>query len=113
MTVFDAGQLQNLVLFFLDLRAYGTFIPDIFSLWIFFLGYLVYKSGYLPRILGGLLLVGGICYPLQAILFLLFPSIDAMMLNAFAFISELLFYVWLLIKGVHVEQREKLTLESI
>ena len=113
MTVFDAGQLQNLVLFFLDLRAYGTSIPDIFSLWIFFLGYLVYKSGYLPRILGGLLLVGGICYPLQAILFLLFPSIDAMMLNAFAFISELLFYVWLLIKGVHVEQREKLTLESI
>jgi hypothetical protein len=106
LTAFDAAQLENLALFFLDLQTYGIFIPGIFSLWIFFLGYLVYKSGFLPRILGGLLMVGGICYPLQAVLFLLFPHIDATMLNAFAFFSELLFYLWLLIKGVYVEQSE-------
>ena len=113
LTAFDAEQVENLALFFLELRAYGIFIPGIFSLWIFFLGYLVYKSGFLPRILGGLLMVGGICYPLQAILFLLFPPIDATILNALAFFSELLFYLWLLIKGVRIEQREKLDLESV
>ena len=113
MTAFDADQLQELAAFFLDLRAYGIFIPGVFSLWIFFLGYLVYKSDFLPRVLGGLLMVGGICYPLQAIIFLLFPHIDATMLNAMAFFSELLFYLWLLIKGVRIEQQEKLGLESV
>jgi hypothetical protein len=113
MPAFDVGQLQNLILFFLDLRAYGTFIPEIFSLWIFFLGYLVYQSGFLPRILGALLMVGGICYPLQAVLFLLFPHIDATILSALAFFSELLFYLWLLIKGVHVGPLEKITTEAI
>ena len=113
MTAFDAEQLQNLVAYFLDLRAYGIFIPGVFSLWIFFLGYLVYKSDFLPRVLGGLLMVGGICYPLQAIIFLLFPHIDATMLNALAFFSELSFYLWLLIKGVRIEQQEKLGLESV
>lgn len=113
LTAFDAEQLENLALFFLELRAYGIFIPGIFSLWIFFLGYLVYKSGFLNRILGGLLMVGGICYPLQAILFLLFPPIDATILNALAFFCELLFYLWLLIKGVRIEQLEKLSFESV
>ena len=113
LTAFDAEQLENLALFFLELRAYGTFLPGIFSLWIFFLGYLVYKSGFLPRILGGLLMMGGICYTLQAISFLLFPHIDATMLNALAFFSELLFYLWLLVKGVNIEQPEKMASETI
>lgn len=113
LTAFDAEQVQNLVVFFLDMRAYGIFIPGIFSLWIFFLGYLVYKSEFLPRILGGLLMIGGICYTLQAILFLLFPHIDATMLNALAFFSELLFYLWLLVKGVYIEQPEKMASETI
>jgi len=111
LTAFEADQLHALVMFFLDLREYGTFIPQVFS-WLLFLGYLVFKSGFLPRILGILLMIGGLCYPIQAVLFFLFPNFDAMILGLFAFIGEFLFYLWLLIKGVNVEEWEKRVLES-
>jgi hypothetical protein len=104
---FKADQLNALVLFFLELRKYGTIISQILSLWVIFLGYLVFKSEFFPRIFGILLMLGGLCYTVQAVLFFLFPTFDAVMLGLFAFIGESLFYLWLLIKGVNVETREK------
>lgn len=115
LTAFEADQLHAQVMFFLDLREYGTFIPQVFSFWLLLQGYLVFKSGFLPRILGILLMVGGLCYPTAAVLFFLFPNSDAtlgLILGLFAFIGEVLFYLWLLIKGVNVEEWEKRALES-
>jgi len=112
VTAFEADQLHTLVMFFLDLREYGTFIPGIFSLWLFFQGYAVFKSGFLPRILGILLMIGGVCHPILAVLFFLFPSVDATILGVFAFFGEVLFYLWLLIKGVNVKEWEKRGIES-
>ena len=112
LTAFKADQLNALVMFFLDLRKYGTFIPQVFSFWVLLLGYLVFKSGFFPKILGFLLMIGGLCYSIQAVLFLLFPNFDAMLLSLFAFIGEALFYLWLLIKGVNVEAWEERALES-
>ena len=100
LTAFKADQLNSLVMFFLELRKYGTYIPQVLSLWVLLLGYLVFKSGFLPRILGILLMLGGLCYTVSAILFFLFPNFDTMILGLFAFIGEALFYLWLLIKGV-------------
>ena len=112
LKAFGANQSQALVLFFLDLRKYGTFISQVFSFWVLLLGYLVFKSGFLPRILGILLMLGGLCLTGQAVLFFLFPNFDATIFGLFAFIGELLFYLLLLIKGVNVEQWKKRTLES-
>ena len=112
MTAYEADQLHTLVMFFLDLREYGTFIPGVFSLWLLFQGYLVFKSGFLPRILGILLMIGGVCYSILAVLFFLFPNFDATILGVFAFVGEVLFYLWLLIKGVNVKEWEKRALES-
>ncbi len=100
LTAFKADQLNTLVMFFLDLRVSGTFITQFFSFWVLLLGYLVFRSGFLPRILGILLMLGGLCYTGLAVLFFLFPSFDATAFGLFAFIGELLFYLWLLIKGV-------------
>jgi len=99
-------------MFFLELRKYGTFIPQLLSLWVLLLGYLVFRSGFLPRIMGILLMLGGLCYTASAVLFFLFPNFDTMILGLFAFIGESLFYLWLLIKGVNVEKWEKQTLKS-
>jgi hypothetical protein len=107
LTAFKADQLNALVMFFIDLRKYGTFITQLFSFWVLLLGYLVFKSGFLPRILGVFLMIGGLCYTVQAILFFLFPNFDLMIFGLSAFIGELLFYLWLLIKGVNVEKWEK------
>jgi hypothetical protein len=104
---FETKQFHALVMFFLDLRKYGTSIPQVFSIWFLFLGYLVFKSGFLPRILGILLMLAGLCYTLQAVLFFLFPNIDLMIIGLFAFLGELIFYLWLLIKGVNAKAWEK------
>jgi hypothetical protein len=113
LTAFKADQLNTLVMFFLELRKYGTFIPQVLSFWVLLLGYLVFKSGFLPRILGILLMLGGLCYTVQAVVFFLFPNFDLMIFGLFAFIGELLFYLWLLIKGVKVEEWKKRALKSI
>jgi hypothetical protein len=55
---------------------------------------------------------GGLCYTVSAVLFFLLPSFDATIFGLFAFVGESLFYLWLLIKGVKVEEWEKRTLES-
>ena len=112
LTAFKADQLNALVMFFLDLRKYGTSIPQVLSLWVLFLGYLVFKSGFLPTILGVFLMLGGLCYTVLAILFFLFPNLDLTIFGLFAIIGEMIFYLWLLIKGVNVEEWEKRALES-
>ena len=106
-TAFNPDQLNALVMFFLELRNYGTYIPQVLSLWIVLLGYLVFKSGFLPRIFGILLMVGSLCYTAGAVLFFLFPTFDAVILGLFAFVVEALFYLWLLIKGVNGEGWKK------
>jgi hypothetical protein len=111
LPAFKADQLNSLVTLFLELRKYGTYIPQVLSVWIILLGYLVFKSGFLPRILGILLMFAGSCYTVSAVLFFLFPNFDAVVLGLCAFIAESLFYLWLLIKGVNVEVWEKRALK--
>jgi hypothetical protein len=91
LPAFKADQLNALVTFFL-------------SFWVLLLGYLVFKSGFLPRILGIVLMLGGLCYTVSAVLFFLYPNFDATIFGLFAFIGESLFYLWLLIKGVKDQQ---------
>ena len=90
LSAFKADQLNALVMFFLELRQYGTFIPQFFSFWVLLLGYLVFKSGFLPRILGILLMLGGLCYTVLAVLFFLFPNFDATIFGLFTFIGEVI-----------------------
>ena len=113
LTAFEAGQLHALVMLFLDLYEIGFYIAMIFwGIWLLPLGYLVFKSGYLPKILGVLLIIGGLGYLIDVVTFFLFPNIDASMLKYFTFWGEVLFPLWLLIKGVNVEQWGKRAIES-
>jgi hypothetical protein len=112
LTVFTADQLQALVMLFLDLQTHGVSIAKIFwGLWLLPLGYLVFKSGFLPRILGILLIIAGCGYLVDFFTFFLFPNFDTT-ISLFTWWGELLFALWLLIKGVNVEQWEKRALES-
>jgi hypothetical protein len=110
LRAFGADQLHAQVMFFLDLYGYGAYIPQFLGLWLLPLGYLVFKSGFLPRILGVLLMIGCFGYLIDAVSFFLFGNSIAT-LSLLAFIGELLFAVWLLIKGVNVEVWKALVLE--
>ena len=75
LKVFAADQLHAQVMLFLDLHEHGINIAAIFwGLWLLPLGYLVFKSGFLPRILGILLIVGCFGYLIDFVTFFFFPD---------------------------------------
>lgn len=112
LTAFSPEQIQAFVPMFLDLHEHGIFIAQIFwGIWLFPLGYLVFKSGYLPRIIGILLMIGCFGYMIDAFIFFFNPAFDVT-ISEFTFIGELLLPLWLVIKGVNVEEWEKRALES-
>jgi hypothetical protein len=112
LTVFTTAQLQALAYLFVRLHSYGINIAFIFSgLWLLPLGYLVFKSGFLPRILGVLLIIGGFGYLLDVFAGFLIPGSN-LSIGLFTGLSEIFFLLWLLIKGVNVEQWEKRVAES-
>lgn len=109
---FTAEQLQGLVSFFLDLHEHGVLIAGIFwGLWLFPMGYLVFKSGFLPRILGILLIIGCFGYLFDSFMSFLLPN-PGLNIAIFTFWGEILLPLWLLIKGVNVERWEQRALES-
>jgi hypothetical protein len=116
LTVFKAEQLHALATLFLEAHRYGFAIGiAFFALHVFVLGYLILKSSYFPRILGVLFLIAAFAYLIDSSATLLFansnyktPGLLAMVIA----IAEISFPLWLLIKGVRIEQWEKRTLAS-
>ncbi len=109
----QADQLQAQVMFFLDLHAHGIRVAQVFwGLWLFPLGYLIFKSGFLPRVLGIVVMIGCFGHLIDCAIFFLLPHIDATVSQVTGF-GEILLGLWLLIKGVNVEQWEKRALASV
>jgi hypothetical protein len=101
--VFQAGQLQALALLFLNLYSNGFMIAQIFyGAWLLPLGYLVFKSGFLPRILGVLLMLDCLGVLIWFIQFFFLPAYPVISYPGLAvsFIAEVGLSLWLLIKGV-------------
>ena len=103
LQVFRADQLQALAMLFLYSYKNGFMIAQIFyGAWLFPLGYLVFKSGFLPRILGIVLMVHCVGWLMTFLQFFLFPGFDAITYVSYplGLIAELGLTLWLLIKGV-------------
>jgi hypothetical protein len=110
LKVFTTEQLQSLMYLFLRLHTQGLNIAQIFwGLWLFPMGYLVFKSGFLPRILGILLMIGCFGYVIQSFAAFLGYNVSIIFFTSW---GELLFLLWLLIKGVNVEKWKKRAAES-
>ena len=79
-----------------------------FATWLFPLGYLVYRSGLLPRFLGVLLVLDGIAVLVWFLQVLLLPDYPAIRYPGLvvSFVAELGLALWLLVKGVRVEGAE-------
>jgi len=106
LTAFTVNQLQAQAILFLNAYWDLTLIAWVFfGLHIFVLGYLIFKSGYIPRTLGVLLIVASIGYLINSFANFLLPNIanSAEILLAVtitpAIIAELSLTLWLLIKG--------------
>ena len=107
VTAFGPPQLHALVALFLGAHEATVLIWGMFfGLHLLLLGYLVYRSGYLPKVIGGLLVFVGLVYLVQSFGNILLPDAKDLFtaISALAFL-EIAFPVWLLIKGVKDQPR--------
>ncbi len=101
-------EMQATAMMLFEAHRYGIYVWDMFfGFHLAALGYLIFRSGYFPRLLGVALLVGSLGYFLEG------PAKVAFLDNALlatgivgllvvASIGELAFAFWLLIRGVDV-----------
>ena len=105
LTVFGADQLNALVMLFLNLHKYGYIIAQIFfGLWLLPLGYLIFKSGYFPKVLGILVMIACFGHLLEFFQVFLLPSYEVIAYPGLvaAMIGEFSLMFWLLIKGAKI-----------
>lgn len=96
---FDADQVNALAMerirAFDDIWSAGFLL---FGLHLLVLGYLAYRSGYVPRTLGALVAIAGFGYAFDSITALL-PQGPSFELATFTFLGELLLALWLVTRG--------------
>jgi Domain of unknown function (DUF4386) len=109
---FSAGQLQAIVMNDINLYNDGFMIAQIFfGSWVLPLGYLVYKSGFLPRLLGALLMVDALAILFWFSQYFLLPSYSTVSYPALAvsFIAEFGLALWLLFISVKIRNPPSVT----
>jgi hypothetical protein len=75
------------------------------------MGYLTFVSRLFPRGLGVLMALAGGCYLTNSAALLLFPKLASILFPSIlvpAFVGELLFAVWLTVKGVNVARWQEM-----
>lgn len=104
-----ADGVNGLVSLFVEAHSYGFAIGIAFLvLHVFGLGYLIIKSGYVPKLFGYLFLVAGLGYLIDSIRILLLPGYETTpaWIALPIIIGEIAFPLWLLIKAVNVPAQD-------
>lgn len=108
LKVFNSEQLQALSYLSIKAHSYGFGIGLIFfGCECLIIGYLIYRSGYFPRLIGILMVIAGLSYLGNSFILILAPAyanVAFPILLALAFPAELSLCLWLLIKGVALEK---------
>ncbi len=104
LTVFNPNQLHALMLLFLNAHESMVLIWGLsFGLHLAVLGYLVFKSIYLPKFVGVLLIIAAACYFTQSFGTMLLPAYQQIFTSLGALsVIEIAFPLWLVIKGVNL-----------
>lgn len=111
LSAFNTQQLQTLTLFLLNVNALAAGIAlPFFGISTIINGYLIFQSGFLPRFLGVLSMIGGLGW-----VTFIYPSLGNQLfpyIILVALVGSISQILWLLIKGVNVEQWQRRALES-
>jgi hypothetical protein len=104
---FEPAQLNSLSHFFLELHGHGYDLGLLlFGVHCFLLGRLVIRSGYFPKVLGILMMAAAVAYLVGSYTRFLAPSYVSAVAPIYivAFVSELAFCLWLLVRGVRMDE---------
>jgi hypothetical protein len=102
LSAFTPQQLQALAFVFLRLNAYAFTYLAFFGFWCILIGYLIFKSTFLPRVLGVLLTISGLGWTIflvPPVAHRLFPVIAAA-----SALGELPLELWLIVMGVNAQR---------
>ena len=107
----DLGQLQTHVMLALESYDSGILIAHIFwGLWLFPFGYLVYKSGFLPKFFGIMLMLGCFGYLIDFVGYFLFDGYRKTLFSTIvgipSAIGEIGICLWLLIMGIRTSKSQ-------
>ena len=109
LAVFGSAQRDALATLLINIDRQGVLVSEVFwGLWLLPLGWLVYRSGFLPRLLGVWLFINGLAYLTISSTGLLWPEhLKAVSTIATPVLfGEVAFMLWLLIVGARVQPRE-------
>jgi len=103
LKVFPSEQLQAMAYLSLKYYTYGgaVFTAYYGVAWLI-RSYLIFHSGYLPKLIGILMAIGGFGFVLRNFLLVLAPAYASDVLLTLLFPGGLLLMVWLLIRGVNI-----------
>jgi Domain of unknown function (DUF4386) len=105
LNAFTTAQLQGLVYVFLRLGSLGFSVCGVFfGIYMIAIGGLIAGSTFLPRILGALLVIGGLCYLTDSFVRFLSPPLAAQLSSYITLpglASELVLALWLFLAGVN------------
>ncbi len=108
LTAFSPAQLQTLSYLAIKAHGYGFAVGLIFfGVACLVRGYLMFKSGYVPKVYGVLMILAGFSYLINSFALLLAPAFAAALFPAIllpALIGELSFCLWMIVKGVNLAQ---------
>ena len=108
LTIFSEEQLNAQVMYHLDLweAGYGIAAMMSFGPWLVPAGFLIYKSGYFPKILGILAILAGLGIFIEGFQSLLLPEYEAISLpgSLLAVIGEFAVCGWLIVKGANIPE---------
>ncbi len=108
LKAFTPEQLDALAYLSIRSHAFGFGISLLFFSFVFPIrGYLIFRSGFLPRVLGVLLLIAGLGYLTHGFALILAPAFADRIFPIVAapiFVGETSLCLWLLLKGVNVEK---------
>jgi len=71
------------------------------------LGYLIHRSAYMPRSIGILMQIAGVCYVVNSVALLLSPALSSQLFPTIlipSLIAELSLALWLVVKEMRAEQ---------
>jgi len=112
---FEPAQLQTLAYLAIKLHGYGFGLSLVFfGCECVVLGYLIARSGFLPRTIGMLMGLAGLCYLVNSFALLLAPGLADLLFPWIllpSFVGESSVCLWLLLKGVNVTSWQKRALQ--
>jgi hypothetical protein len=117
LKAFSPDQLHALASLAISAHSRGFGLALLVFGWCFLVhGYLIYKSGFLPKVLGILIQIAGLCYLTNSFALFLAPAFQERLFPAIllpCFFAETSLCLWLLIKGVNVEKWKQLAAEMV